>query len=174
MWNVLIAWLIADLGSGLVHWWEDRYGNPEWPWPLGEHVVKPNIEHHEKPHIIVCSSYLSRNATTLVTAAPLAIIFFACGWYAVAVGFLWLSQANEIHAWSHQKCSRPIRILQAVGLLLSPKKHMSHHQQPFDKNYCVCTDYLNPILEGCEFWSRLETVIWLVAGISPNPRRFNA
>ncbi len=27
----LSAWLAADLATGAVHWWEDRYGDPAWP-----------------------------------------------------------------------------------------------------------------------------------------------
>ena len=41
----------ADLITGLVHWWEDTYGDPDWP-VIGEHVVRPNIEHHEFPQLI--------------------------------------------------------------------------------------------------------------------------
>lgn len=171
---ILIAWLIADLGSGLVHWFEDRYGNPAWPWPLGPLVVAPNIEHHTDQFKLTRSGYIERNATTLVAALPFAALACWFGRWEVAAGFLWLSQANELHSWSHQKCSRPIRILQEIGLLQSPRMHARHHRRPFDQAYCTCTDYLNPILEFVEFWPRLERVIRLLTGIRPRADRERA
>lgn len=169
--QVLTAWFIADFGSGLVHWWEDRYGNPDWPWPWGEHVVKPNIEHHYDQLKITRSNYFARNCTTLIASAPFVVVAIYFKWWAVAVGFLWLSQANEIHTWSHQRCSLPIRLLQEAGLLLNPRSHAVHHKRPFDKNYCACTDYLNPILTAIEFWPRLERIIAMLTGIRPRRER---
>jgi hypothetical protein len=29
------AWICADVLAGMVHWWEDRYGNPDWPARAG-------------------------------------------------------------------------------------------------------------------------------------------
>jgi len=168
---LLIAWLIADFGSGLVHWWEDRYGNPDWPWPLGEHVVRPNLEHHRDQFALTKSGYFERNCTTLVAALPAAgaALYLKC--WAVAAGLIWLSQANEIHSWSHQRCSLPIRLLQELGLLQNPRSHAIHHQRPFDQNYCVCTDYLNPILAALDFWPRLERIITALTGIRPRRER---
>jgi len=39
---VIFAILLADLISGIFHWWEDRYGNPNWPI-IGKYIVEPNI-----------------------------------------------------------------------------------------------------------------------------------
>lgn len=169
--DVFTAWVVADLGSGLVHWFEDRYGNPDWPWPWGEHVAKPNIEHHFDPFKLTRSGYFERNATTLIASLPAAAVAAMLGAWPVAAGFLWLSQANEIHSWAHQKCSRPIRLLQAVGLLASPEAHAEHHKRPFTRNYCTVTDWLNPILSAVGFWERLERVVCLLTGIRPRRER---
>lgn len=168
------AWLIADLGSGLIHWWEDRYGNPAWPWPWGKHVVAPNIEHHREPFKLTKSGYFERNLTTLLAAAPLALAAAWFGRWPAVAGLLWLSQGNEIHSWAHQKCSKPIRVLQELGLLQSPRVHALHHERPFDSNYCACTDWLNPILEAADFWPRLERIVAIVTGIRPRPERETA
>lgn len=172
--DVLIAWLIADLGSGLFHWFEDRYGDPDWPWPFGEHVARPNIEHHSDPFKITRSSYLARNATTLIPTVPAAAVAAWFGLWSVAAGLLWLSQANELHAWAHQKCSRPIRLLQRVGIVQSPRAHARHHARPFDRSYCVCTNYLNPILESVGFWPGLELLVAIVFRVRPRPERSSA
>lgn len=167
----VVAWLIADFGSGVVHWLEDRYGDPDWIWPIGEHVVRPNIEHHQRPSLLTRSRYLERNATSILAAAPfiIAAAWFEC--WAIACGLAWLSQGNEVHSWAHQKCSRPIRALQAVGILQSPRAHALHHRTPFDSNFCACTDWLNPILQAVGFWRRLERVVELTTGIKPRPER---
>jgi hypothetical protein len=174
VWSCVVAWLIADFGSGLIHWWEDRYGDPEWPWPLGPLIVHPNIEHHQRPAKLCGSSYWARNATTLIPAAVAALLAWFLGFHAVAGGLLWLSQANEIHSWAHQKCSWPVRAIQETGLLQSPRVHAEHHRRPFDRNYCVVTDWLNPILEAADFWGRVERVIEIVAKIRPRPERAQA
>ena len=134
-------------------------------------MVRPNIEHHQKPFELTKSSYLERNLTTLVAAIPVAMIAAHFGCWSVVVGLLWLSQGNEIHSWAHQKCSKPVRVFQELGLLQSPRIHALHHQRPFDSNYCACTDYLNPILEAVDFWPRLERIIAIATGIRPRPER---
>lgn len=85
-----------------------------------------------------------------------------------------LSQANEIHCWSHQKCSRHIRGLQLLGILTSPEQHAVHHRRPFDTHYCTVSDFLNPSLAAIGFWRSLEVVIRWTTGIVPRPERAEA
>ena len=51
--------LLADFVSGIIHWFEDRYGNPKWP-VLG-HAIRANQEHHFRPRAFLKGSFLSRN-----------------------------------------------------------------------------------------------------------------
>jgi ubiquitin-conjugating enzyme E2 variant len=156
--HLLTAWLAADFASGLFHWIEDRYGDPQWP-VLGPHVVAPNILHHEDPMAFTRGNYWTRNWTAIVPAAALAAAAAACGlWWWAAVAAV-LSQSNEIHSWAHQRCSRPIRGLQLLGILQSPEQHAAHHRQPFDRNYCVMTDLLNPVLTAVGFWPGVELLL---------------
>ena len=152
--QVIAAFLAADLLTGIFHWWEDRYGNPAWP-VLGKYVIQPNIEHHSNQMSFTHGNYFTRNWTTILATVPIAV--FA-------------SQSNEIHCWSHQKCSRPIRGLQLLGILQSPEQHARHHTRPFDRNYCVMTDVLNPVLQAVGFWQALEWCIGL-AGVHPRLER---
>lgn len=39
---------LADFIAGIIHWWEDAYGNPNWKY-IGKSIVQPNIEHHQYP-----------------------------------------------------------------------------------------------------------------------------
>ena len=166
------AWIAAELITGMVHWWEDRYGDPDWP-VLGKYVVLPNIEHHANQTAFIKGSYWVRNWTVLVPSLAAAGIATACGqWWLALVGVI-VSQGNEIHCWSHQRCSRPIRGFQLLGVLQSPEQHAKHHAQPFDRHYCVMTDAINPVLQAIHFWQGLE---WCVAlfGVLPRAERRNA
>lgn len=166
---VVAAWLAADLVTGVVHWWEDRYGDPTWP-VVGRLVVEPNIRHHVKPRAFLAGGYWDRNWTTILPAAIVAGACLAAGlrWCALVAAFA--SQANEIHGWAHQRCSRPIRGLQLLGVISSQEGHALHHRAPFATDFCVMTDWLNPILSGVGFWRVLEAVVGII-GIRPRAER---
>jgi ubiquitin-conjugating enzyme E2 variant len=164
--GVITAWLAADLVTGAVHWWEDRYGDPAWPL-VGAWVVAPNIRHHHEPRSFLAGGYWQRNSTTILPAAAVAAIAAALGQWWVCLVAVFASQANEIHGWAHQRCSRPIRGLQLLGLLHSQEQHAVHHERPFDRAYCVMTDFTNPVLSAVGFWPAIE---WLIACVGPRPR----
>ena len=163
------AWLAADLVTGTVHWWEDRYGNPDWP-VIGKLVVEPNIRHHTDQRAFLEGNYWKRNWTTIIPSVLVALGFALAGQYWFALVAAFSSQANEIHGWAHQKCSRPIRGLQLLGVISSQEGHAEHHQSPFATDFCVMTDWTNPLLSGIRFWRGLEWVIGLV-GIHPRAER---
>lgn len=169
--TLILAWMFAELMSGLFHWLEDRYGNPAWP-VIGPLVVQPNLEHHIRPAKLCQGSYWDRNCTTIIPSAILASAFYWCP--PVCLGFIILSQANEIHSWAHQRCNPLIRFIQRTGILQSPKHHSIHHKRPFDRYYCVFTNYMNPVLRVVCFWELVEFLIWAVSGISPRPERAEA
>ena len=160
------AFLFAELITGMVHWWEDRYGDPDWPL-LGKYVVQPNIVHHSNQTAFTRGDYWTRNWTVFAPALTAAAVAAAFGQWWLALVAAIASQGNEIHCWSHQKCSRPIRGLQLLGVFQSPEQHAKHHTQPFDTNYCVMSDALNPVLQAIRFWQGLE---WVVALFGVRPR----
>jgi len=166
---VVSAWLAADIATGAVHWWEDRYGDPTWPI-IGAYVVEPNIRHHQEQRAFLAGGYWHRNWTTILPAAVAAAALLAAGsrWGALVAAFS--SQANEIHGWAHRRCSRPIRGLQLLGVLSSQEGHAQHHRSPFSTDFCVMTDWTNPILGAVGFWRVLEAIVGL-AGIHPRSER---
>ena len=166
--NVFLSILFAELVSGIFHWWEDRYGNPDWPI-IGKFIIEPNIRHHQYPTEFCKGSYLYRNSSTLIPTLAAAAIFY---WQPViCLGFILMSQSNEIHSWSHQKCSYPIRMLQKIGIVQSPQQHYIHHKRPYDRYYCVMTNYFNPILSYLKFWQILEAIVYIFTGIKPRKER---
>ena len=175
--TILACIFVGDLITGLVHWWEDTYGDPDWP-VIGEHIVKPNIEHHEKPGLIgSMSTIISRNVQSLGSAILVAGLVL---WVAFCFGtppwecwpvFLTVFLAglgNEVHTWNH-RADRDnnvfVRFLQDSGLIQSRVQHGKHHRKPYDKYYCTLTNFTNAVLERIHFWRTLEWLILVVLRI---------
>lgn len=168
MLEVIACILIADLITGVVHWVEDTYGVPTWPW-LGRAIVEPNIRHHADPVHFTTGSILWRNYQAFAAAAAAiggAWLLGVCTWQWELVCVL-ASLGNEVHAWAHKRPqSRLIRLLQDTKLILSPEQHAKHHRAPYTTNYCSLTNWLNPLLDAVGFWRALEWAL-LKAGIAP-------
>ncbi len=168
--QALIGWLLADLLSGVVHWWEDRVARVDWP-VIGRTVVAPNRLHHTDVLAFTRSGLIARNLPVwLIVAAISGAWFWISGptvtWATATLGG---AIVNEVHRATHLPATvGPIaRVLQEVGLLQSPRHHMGHHKTPSDRRYCILTDWLNPVLDGLGLWRRLESAMDHV-GLSPN------
>jgi len=81
----------------MVHWWEDRYGNPDWPL-LGKYVVQPNIEHHSNQTAFTTGDYWTRNWTVLAPSLTAAAVAAAVGQWWLALVAVIVSQGNLIIA----------------------------------------------------------------------------
>jgi ubiquitin-conjugating enzyme E2 variant len=177
--KVLGGVYLADFISGLFHWFEDRYGNPEWP-VLG-HTIRENQQHHHTPRSFLKGNLWTRNREVWAIGTAFLLGFWALGWLnlfsvsAVLFGMF----ANEIHAAAHRspkENGRLITLLQKTGLLQSHKHHANHHRKGKDSHYCVMTNHLNPMLERVQFFQTLERIVKRLTGIVPrlddsvNPR----
>lgn len=155
---IITSWIAADFISGLIHWAEDRYFRAEWPI-IGKYVAIPNMIHHENSQAFLAGSYWTRNWTTIVPAAvAMALRLALPGLNNLWLAFLFLTQANEVHAWSHMtgKVNPVIHALQETGVLQSPRHHADHHRSPNMVRYCVLSNWLNPVLDSVRFWDLLE------------------
>lgn len=173
--TVLYALVFAEIASGIFHWLEDRYGNPDWP-VLGVYVIQPNIEHHRYPLRFTRGSWWTRNWTTFVPATLAALLVgvgcFLWAWPVwLALGLFILGFANESHCWTHVRCNRYIRFFQKLGIVQSGKHHGIHHHRPYNRNYCAFTNYMNPVLERLGFWLVLEWLVFFIFGVWPRPER---
>jgi ubiquitin-conjugating enzyme E2 variant len=159
--EAVLGWLAADFLSGAFHWWEDRYGRTSWPL-VGPWIIAPNRLHHVKPLAFLEKTFWGRNNASIIASslvgAVLAATFGMSLW--LAVMGLGGALANEVHRYTHQPSQAPawVRLLQEIGLLQSPKSHALHHRPPQDRNYCVLSDWLNPVLEKVRLWDRLEGI----------------
>jgi ubiquitin-conjugating enzyme E2 variant len=158
--KIVACWLSADFLSGLWHWIEDRYFEEQWPI-IGKHIAKPNTLHHAQPTAFLDQGYFSRNWTTFLPAAAVALVVAVIwGWCWTLLILAFVSQANEVHAFAHRRVQwRWIRGLQEFGLFQSPRHHAVHHKDPFNVKYCVMSDWVNPILDAVRFWQACEYLL---------------
>jgi len=168
--SVTIILFFADFVSGVVHWFEDRYGNPKWPI-LG-HTIRANQEHHFKPRAFLTGSFFSRNKEVFAIGTLFLFGFWAAGWLnlftvsAVSFGVF----ANEFHRAAHRSSKENgpvIAFVQKTGLAQSFTHHANHHRKGKDSHYCVITNYINPILERINFFPALEKIIQFITGRLP-------
>lgn len=153
---IILCWLMADFIAGFFHWWEDQYATEDM-WIIGTLVAGPNSMHHDRPTAFLAGNYWGRNWTTIVPALAIALpLLYWAPFYSLP--FFFATQANEIHGWSHQKCSPFIRILQEIELFTSVKHHAQHHVDPFSRRYCVMSGWLNPVLDYIGIWAGLEWI----------------
>jgi hypothetical protein len=168
--QALLGWLIADLFSGVFHWWEDRVGNEAMPI-IGPQIVVPNRLHHTDPLAFTYGSVARRNKPLWAMVALISGLWlWATGptvmWATATVGGL---VVNEVHRLAHRPLlAGPVsRLFQEIGLFQSPKHHAGHHRAPSDTRYCILTDWLNPVLDRLRIWEGLEACLGGV-GLEPN------
>ena len=67
---------------------------------------------------------------------------------------------NQFHLWAHaEKVPTGVRWLQGRGLILTPARHAVHHRGGFSQSYCMTTGWMNPLLDGIDFFPRVERAI---------------
>lgn len=173
--QVLLGILIADLISGIVHWFEDTYGNPTWPI-VGPTIILPNILHHDLPLKFTEASFFKRNrgvfAVTLVFGGAFALL----GWLNVVTvtALIVGAFANEVHRWAHLKpeqLPRLVRALQQAKILQTPQHHWAHHRRGYNTHYCTITNMVNPTLDGLRVFRIIEGVLEGIFGIRPRTDR---
>lgn len=167
--EALGAWLFADFLTGLVHWWEDAYAQPDWP-VIGPLVAEPNLLHHRDPRAMTRLPWW-KNVDVPVIAGALALaglaVLHALIWPLV-LAIVLAAFTNLVHRWAHQSAAengRLITWMQDSGLIQSRAQHALHHRWPRKSHYCPLTNALNPVLERFDFWRRLERVILRVTGL---------
>lgn len=166
--QLLAGWMVADFGSGVIHWAQDRYGSPRWRW-VGP-IVRDTIRHHRKPRGFLSQPVLVRSGRMIGLAVFMGGIFLLAGMPAAFTLSLvtGIALSNEIHAAAHARASDLpawVRGLQARGLIQSPQHHAAHHRALKNVHFCTLTDWTNPALERVRFWRRLEALMRMGGGI---------
>jgi ubiquitin-conjugating enzyme E2 variant len=163
--------LAADLTSGLLHWTCDTFFDRDTP-VIGRSVIEPFRDHHRDPLAITRKSTLRVCRANLYTmsvgltvgwcwehGAPAdchsLLAHAAWFWYACA-----LAATNQFHRWAHAgRVPRPVRWLQAGGMVLSPAHHARHHAPPFRRAYCITTGWSDVALDALRVFDGLERAV---------------
>jgi plasmanylethanolamine desaturase len=159
--QIFLLMLIADFTTGLVHFWMDQYGREDMPF-VGKHVIEINILHHSKPRNMVKKNYFQLTYTSWLLGLIVGAVALGVGGFTWQVLFVivYAGNANQIHKWAHQTADENgplVTFLQRLHLIQSRHHHRHHHNAPYDRNYCILTDWLNPVLHSLRFW---EGVVW--------------
>ncbi len=168
---ILLAWLLADFISGIVHWWEDRALKGVSRFEFINGVRADNDRHHRTPRSLTETSWWENINTTAPFAWVLTAILFAIGAPAViTLAVFFLSFGNLVHRWSHEnKRSLPLPVVwaQKIGLFISPSHHAGHHfymgnvvsREDSSIRFCVMSNWLNPVLDKIRFFNILERIV---------------
>ena len=156
--------LAADFVAGMVHWLEDAYVREDTPI-IGKYIARPNIVHHHYPRYMTRHNWWQTSWDLFLFSATLVVAawFFGLLSWEVWVFAVLSANANEFHKWEHRtrkENGRIISFLQDIRLLQTAKHHAKHHTDPKESHYCTVTNFLNPVLDGVNFWAGLE---WLLA-----------
>jgi hypothetical protein len=173
--------LLADFGSGLVHWSADTWGNQSWPI-VGPTLIRSFREHHLDPQAITRHDFVETNGATALVLLPLMLGVHAllpiraAAWmrldfegaiFGVSL-FGFTLMTNQIHKWAHLE--RPplvARQLQRLRLILRVDHHRGHHAAPHTGRYCITTGWLNPLLDRLRFFRISEKAIQTVSRLQP-------
>jgi len=170
----LLSWILADLGSGVLHWSVDNYGNGGTPVMGG--IIAAFQGHHSAPWTITERGFCN-NVYKLCTPfgiLPMALINAISGPFTT---FFWtvfcvmeiLSQ--EFHKWSHMtKSETPVFAswLQKLGLTVPRTMHALHHNAPYEGNYSIISGITNRVLDRSGFFRWLEHRVFLWNGLESN------
>jgi plasmanylethanolamine desaturase len=179
-WSTLVALvlgaLLADFGSGVVHWIADTWGSESLP-VFGRRFLRPFRIHHVNPRDILRRDWIDLNGDVALLTCPIfaaawlvpgaseagrlaVVLLFACGATALPT--------NQIHQWAHRPDPAPlVAWLQRRGVILDRTRHARHHTPPYVSNYCIATGWCNRALGALGFFPALERVIERVTGIEP-------
>jgi hypothetical protein len=160
--QAVLGWLLADLLSGIVHWWQDRVPSTNMP-VLGKWLIEPSRLHHREPLVFAQGSFWDRSFAMMVAALAVSLVW----WLVAGASVLWFfctlggMVVTEVHRLAHEprKAGTVLLTMQQIGIIQSPKHHAGHHRPPMDRRYCILTDWLNPALDQLRVWERFENLL---------------
>jgi plasmanylethanolamine desaturase len=152
----VVAYALADLLSGVVHFLFDTAGSPDTPI-IGQKFIRPFREHHDDPTAMTRGDFIAVNADNFFVCLPVVVpAFFVIeadhhpylGLFILALMIAVLI-TNQIHKWTHVPVAPPfVRWLQARRLILSNDHHDVHHGEPRNRNYCITWGVMDPVLNA--------------------------
>jgi len=151
---IVLAYAVADLASGVVHFLLDNFGSPDTP-VIGQKFVKPFRDHHVDPMAMTRGDFIAVNADNVFVCLPVLIpVFFFLDvaehpfWGVFLVALVGgVIMTNQLHKWAHMPTvPRLVAAAQRSGVVLSKEHHSIHHSGGYDSNYCITWGHLDVLL----------------------------
>jgi ubiquitin-conjugating enzyme E2 variant len=182
LFQILAAWLLADLVTGAIHWFEDKFMDAKSLNFLAAEVAADNDLHHQKPTAMTLNSGWENMRSGAAVGWPLAAGLW---WFGFPL-WVWLTPffaafGNLVHRFAHMpehRVPRFVRGMQEFGLFISYDHHDQHHRSmkrliPKHEagfKFCPMTDWVNPLVDRIGLWTFLERSFrWL--GLKPIAER---
>tara|TARA_B100000683_G_C12455762_1_gene541963 strand:- start:530 stop:1099 length:570 start_codon:yes stop_codon:yes gene_type:complete len=166
--NIVVLFLLADFTTGIYHFFVDTYG--VFNSKFLKKSVDPLLLHHIDPLFITKQSYWQINGGMYVFSCVIFCASLFLGFYwELFLFLLFCSNGNLIHKWSHvepEEVPEIGKVLQKLTLIQTKEHHAQHHTNSFMGNYCVMSNYLNPILRVVRFWELIIKFLKLL-GVEP-------
>ena len=151
---IVVAYAVADLASGIVHYLLDNFGSPDTP-VIGQKFVKPFRDHHVDPMAMTQGDFIAVNADNVFVCLPViipAFFFLDTGRHPYAGVFIvglvaGVIMTNQLHKWAHMpRVPKLVAAAQRRGIVLSKRHHAVHHSGQYDRNYCITWGHLDVVL----------------------------
>jgi len=175
--TILSSWVLADFGSGVLHWSVDNYGNGRTP--IMGNIIAAFQGHHSAPWTITNRGFCNNVYKLCIPFGipTVAVINLLAGsshptvslFFTIFCAMEILSQ--EFHKWSHMtkgECGPLINSLQNLGLTIDKKSHALHHTAPYEGQYCIISGICNDALDNSGIFRRLEHIIYNINGVESN------
>ncbi len=164
----VLGYLAADFFSGFVHFMGDSFFHESTPI-IGNAFISPFREHHTDPEAITRHDFVETNGNNcLASILILPIAFLLLPLYPLVSAFIFffllsIFATNQFHKWAHQKHpNQTVQVLQKLGLILSPKRHVLHHTPPYHSDFCITVGWLNPVLNRLKFFPTAHRILSMV------------
>ena len=139
--QILLGYILADLLSGIYHFFTDRGYN-----------IKSQVDLFQRHHDV--PEELDFDYRPMVIGIPFLLMALA-GFYPlfwIVLGSA-LSISQFIHYYTHQTPPAPIAFLQKFGIIMGKVHHDEHHKGEHDANYCIISGWnnwwMNKVIKLC-------------------------
>jgi ubiquitin-conjugating enzyme E2 variant len=168
------SWVIADFGSGVLHWSVDNYGNGRTP--IMGSIIAAFQGHHTAPWTITQRGFCNNIYKLCIPfgIVPMTIISAITGPFTTfffTVFCVMEIMSQEFHKWSHMtksECPGWANWLQKKGLTIGRVPHAQHHMAPYDGNYCIISGICNEPLDKSGFFRWMEHMVYKINGVESN------
>ena len=168
--EIIIAWFLADILTGIIHWWQDHYLSGASRYTFLRSISADNDLHHIRPSAMT-ELTIWENINTSTIGLPVAsFLFFFGAPNIICLTILFATFGNLVHRYAHvsnEKIPFVIKFLQRTGIFISTDHHFAHHfddeglisKENTTIRFCPMTNWMNPILDFIKFFTILEGIL---------------